>query len=92
MALEFEWDPGKAAANLSKHGVSFGEAEGVFADPLALEMPDPDHSEAEQRWITIGQSYRRRLLVVAFTEREDVIRIISVRVATRSEMERYEEG
>jgi uncharacterized DUF497 family protein len=46
MALEFEWDPGKAAGNLSKHGVSFGEAEGVFADPLALEMPDPDHSEA----------------------------------------------
>ena len=59
MALEFEWDPSKAAGNLSKHGVSFGEAEGVFADPLALEMPDPDHSEAERRWITIGQSYRR---------------------------------
>jgi len=92
MALEFEWDPGKAAENLAKHGVSFGEAEGVFADPLAIEMPDPDHSEGEERWIVIGRSYRQRVLVVAFTEREDVIRIISARLATRLETKSYEEG
>jgi hypothetical protein len=92
MPLEFEWDPGKAAENLAKHGVSFGEAEGVFADPLAIEMPDPDHSEREERWIVIGRSYRQRVLVVAFTEREDFIRIISARLATRLETKSYEEG
>jgi hypothetical protein len=92
MAMEFEWDPEKAAANLAKHGVSFGEAEGVFADPLALEMPDPDHAEDEERWIVIGESYRRRLLVVVFTERAESIRIISARLATRSETNGYERG
>lgn len=90
MALEFEWDPEKAAGNLSKHGVSFGEAEGVFADPLALQMPDPHHSSEEERWIAMGQSYRRRLLVVVFTERQERIRIISARLATRPEAMDYE--
>lgn len=89
--MEFEWDPEKAAENLSKHGVSFGEAEGVFADPLALEMPDPDHSNDEERWIVVGQSYRQRLLVVVFIERAEAIRIISARPATRSETNGYEE-
>jgi uncharacterized DUF497 family protein len=92
MALEFEWDPAKAGENLAIHGVSFGEAEGAFADPLSLEMPDPDHSSDEERWILIGQSYRRRLLVVVFTERGDSIRMISARLATRSEATGYEEG
>jgi len=89
--MEFEWDPEKAAENLSKHGVSFGEAEGVFSDPLALEMPDPDHSEGEERWIIIGESYRHRLLVVVFTERAETTRIISARPASRSEANSYEE-
>jgi uncharacterized DUF497 family protein len=61
MGPEFEWDPSKADDSLSTHGVSFGEAAGVFADPLALELPDPDHSEAEVRWVVIGHSYRQRL-------------------------------
>jgi hypothetical protein len=91
MALEFEWDPSKAGENLSDHGVSFGEAEGVFADPLALELADPDHSDEEARWIVLGHSYRERLLVVVFTERGEVIRIISARPATRGEMKGYEE-
>jgi uncharacterized DUF497 family protein len=92
VALEFEWDPAKAVENLSKHAVSFGEAQGVFADPLALEMPDPDHSQDEERWVVIGRSYRERLLVVAFTEREATIRIISARLATGAEVRAHEEG
>jgi hypothetical protein len=91
MALEFEWDATKAAENLSNHGVSFGEAEGVFADPLAVEMPDSDHSDAEDRWIMLGHSYQQRLVVVVFTERGRTIRIISARLATRSEQKDYEE-
>jgi hypothetical protein len=91
MPLRFEWDPEKAAQNLAKHDVSFPEAEGVFADPLALELPDRDHSDDEERWILIGESYRRRLLVVVFTEREEVVRLISARRATPAETKSYEE-
>jgi uncharacterized protein len=92
MSLEFEWDEDKARKNLKKHGVSFKEASTVFADPLALTIPDPVHSEDEDRYITLGESYRRRLLVVVSTERGDRIRIISARVATRRERKDYEEG
>jgi uncharacterized protein len=91
MVPEFEWDPTKAAENLAKHGVSFGEAESVFADPLAVEMLDPDHSEAEDRWLALSHSYRQRLLVVIFTERGTTVRIISARLATGSEQKSYEE-
>ena len=91
MGLEFEWDPSKADENLSTHGVSFGEAAGVFADPLALELADPDHSDEEIRWVAIGHSYRGRLLVVVFTERGEAIRIISARPANRGEKKSYEE-
>lgn len=91
MALEFEWDAAKAAGNLTQHGVSFAEAQGVFSDSLALEIPDPAHSDEEERWIAVGRSYRDRLLVVVFTERGEVIRLISARVATTSETRRYEE-
>ena len=91
MPIRFEWDPEKAAQNIVKHGVSFAEAEGVFADALALELADPDHSEVEERWIIIGRSYRERLLVVVFTEREESVRIISARSATRGETRHYEE-
>jgi uncharacterized protein len=74
--MNFEWDPRKARKNLRKHGVSFTEAGTVFGDDLASTVPDPDHSENEDRYITIGWSSRRRLLIVAHTDRGDRIRII----------------
>ncbi len=92
MSLEFEWDARKAKQNRKKHGVSFEEASTVFGDPLALTIPDPLHSEGEDRLITLGASSVRRLLVVVFTERADKIRIISARVANRRERKDYEEG
>ena len=87
---DFEWDPHKAESNLSKHGVSFGEAVTVFADPLALDRPDPDHSLHEEQFLCIGRSYVDRLLVVAYTERGHRIRIISARVAEPRERRSYE--
>ena len=92
MRLEFEWDEDKAKGNLKKHGVSFEEASSIFGDPLALTIPDPLHSEEEDRFITLGESHRRRLLVVVSTDRGDKVRIISARVATRRERKDYEEG
>ena len=67
--MNFEWDPRKADINLSKHGVSFTEAGPVFGDDLAITVPDPDHSANEDRFIAIGWSNRRRLLVVSYTDR-----------------------
>ena len=90
MCMEFEWDRNKAAANLSKHGVPFDEAKTIFDDPLYVDFYDPDHSYDEHRYIIIGQSQRGRLLVVSYTERENVIRLISARKATRREREAYE--
>ena len=89
--VEFEWDPKKAALNLRKHGISFDEAATVFGDLLGTTVPDPDHSLTENRYITIGMSNRRRLVMVAHTERRERIRIISARELTRSEREAYEE-
>ena len=89
--MEFEWDPKKAAKNLRKHGVSFNEAATVFGDSLGTTVPDPDHSLAEDRYITVGMSGRRRLVMVAHTERGERIRIISARELTRAEREAYEE-
>ncbi len=90
--MEFEWDEEKAAANLAKHGVSFEEAGTIFDDPLYVDFYDPDHSSEEHRYIIIGESRQRRLLVVSYTERGDVTRLISAREVTRSEREAYEEG
>lgn len=90
--MEFEWDARKAARNRSKHGVTFHEAATVFGDPLALTLPDPDHSEKEDRFITFGYSQEQRLLVVAHTDREERTRIISARKATSSERDIYEES
>jgi uncharacterized DUF497 family protein len=92
MSLGFEWDDEKAKQNLKKHRVSFDEASTVFGDPLALTIPDPLHSVEEDRFVTLGESHRRRLVVVVSTERGDKIRIISARVATRRERKDYEEG
>ena len=91
MSLQFTWDPQKAATNLRKHKVGFPEAATAFADPLSLTIPDPDHSVGEERFVLIGQSERRRLVVVAHVERGDLIRIISARRATRRERKTYEE-
>jgi len=91
LPVEFEWDPKKAAKNLRKHGVSFNEAATVFGDSLGTTVPDPDHSVAEDRYITVGMSNRRRLVMVAHTEREEWSRIISARELTRAEKEAYEE-
>ena len=91
MSLQFTWNPQKAAANLRKHGVGFPEAATAFADPLSLTIADPDHSVGEERFVLIGQSERRRLVVVAHVERGELIRIISARPATRRERNSYEE-
>jgi hypothetical protein len=90
--MAFEWDADKAAENLRTHDVSFEEAATVFFDPLSVTGADPDHSIGESRFITFGLSSSRRLLVVAHTEREDAIRLISAREATVGERKIYEEG
>lgn len=90
--MKFEWDENKAARNLSKHGVSFEEAQTVFDDPLYVDFYDPDHSEDEERYLIVGESNRGRLLILSYTEREDWIRLISAREVTRAEREVYEEG
>lgn len=91
MGLTFEWDEKKAERNLRKHRVSFEEASTVFSDPLSSTIPDPLHSEDEDRFVILGESHRCRLLVVVFTERADSIRIISARHASRRERKDYEE-
>ncbi len=88
----FEWDPKKATKNFRKHKVSFVEAATVFSDPFSATSVDPDHSEAENRLVIIGQSNRRRLLIVAFTERGDRVRVISARELTHLERKVYEEA
>ena len=92
----FEWDPEKAQSNLKKHAVTFEESATVFKDPNALSLFDPDHSENEDRWITLGLSEKTRLLVVihTFLEKNDgtvMIRIISSRKATKQELLTYGE-
>lgn len=90
--MELEWDPWKAEHNLRKHGVSFTEAATVLADPLSETAHDPAHSEDEDRYLTVGRSLERRLLIVAHTERGNHVRIISARELTRAERKVYEEG
>src|SRR2546421_13094011 len=92
MGLIFEWDPEKARRNIEKHGVTFEEASTVFGDPLSLTIADPLHSEDEERFVLIGESIRRRILVVVHTEHEGTIRIIGARVATGRERRSYAEG
>jgi len=92
MPLNFEWDENKARTNLVKHGVSFAEAATVFGDPLSLTIPDPAHSQREDRFIILGHSHQQRLLVVVHTDRGDNIRLISARRASRSERKNYEEN
>ena len=91
MKPKFEWDPEKAQKNLKKHEVSFDEASSVFDDPLFITLLDDEHSADEERYITIGISNKTRLLLVAHTERDNCIRIISARKATKNEETFYKE-
>ena len=90
--MDFEWDDAKAEANERKHGVSFAEAMTVLADPLSLTGFDPDHSDDEDRYITMGLSAAGRLLLVSHTDRGEKVRIISARKAGRRERRDYEDG
>ena len=87
--MRFQYDPGKAAANFKKHGVSFADAEGVLEDPLAVTIEDPD-AEGEQRFVAVGLGSAGELLVVVYSEREDECRLISARRATRKERKQHE--
>ena len=85
--IRFEWDPKKDARNQKKHGVSFEEAQSAFFDESAIEYPDPDHSEDEDRFILLGRSLLLRVLVVChcYRENDEVVRLISARKATPKE-------
>lgn len=89
MGLAFEWDSTKARTNAAKHGVTFEEASTVFGDVSSLTIPDPEHSQGEDREITIGLSHRANILVVVHTERGDNVHIISARRASQREREAY---
>lgn len=91
--MEFEWDQNKANNNQKKHGVSFSEASTVFGDPLELTISDPDHSQEEFRFLSLGRSALGNLLMVSYTERqESIIRIISARKTTKHEQKYYEQN
>lgn len=87
---EFEWDEDKAESNLKKHRVSFDEAATIFNDPNIATIPDPDHSEAEDRFVSVGRSFIARILTVIHTFRNTRIRLISARKATKAEKKNYE--
>lgn len=89
MSLQFEWDEAKALTNEQKHSVSFIEAMSVFEDEFTLVVFDAQHSFTEERWYIIGLSSFGRILVVVYTERNDVIRIISARKAEKYEEKEY---
>lgn len=88
-AVDYEWDPVKAAANLRKHGVSFADAALSLEDPLGRTMPDPDAS-GERRFVCLGSDPTGRLLVTIFSPRAKTARIISSRKASRAERRNYE--
>ena len=88
--MNYQWDPAKAKANVNKHGVEFADAVGVFEDPDAITSEDPD-SEGEQRLLSIGLDVLGRIIVVAYTYRDDDVRLISARKATKKEVKIYEE-
>jgi uncharacterized DUF497 family protein len=87
----FEWDDEKDTSNQKKHGVSFTEASAAFFDPFNIIISDPDHSIEEERFLLLGFA-KGAILVVSFTERSDVIRIISSRKANSKERRLYEQG
>lgn len=92
-SLKFEWDPVKASSNAKKHGISFEEAQTVFDDDYGRLIPDPDHSEDEERFILLGMSYTLKILTVVhcYRDNDGVIRIISARASTKNEERQYKE-
>ena len=91
MGVFFEWDRRKETTIRRKHGVSFDEAATVFSDTCSITIPDPDHSENEDRLILLGFCFKGNLLVVVHTDQNDKIRIISARRASRKEAHQYGE-
>lgn len=90
--MKFDWDDNKAARNKEKHaGVTFQEAATVFDDPYFVVLTDDDHSVGELRYWIIGESIEGRILLVVYTERGDLVRIISARQASKQEQEVYDE-
>ena len=91
--IKFDWDKNKATKNLVKHKVSFEEAQSVFDDDFARLIPDPDHSESEELFILLGLSYSLKVLVVVhcYKDKENMIRLISARKATKPESKIYKE-
>jgi len=87
---EFEWDEEKARSNLKKHDVSFDEAATIFNDPRIATISDPDHSQDEERYVSIGKSAIMSLLSVIHTYRKERTRLISARKATKAEKKIYE--
>ena len=87
--MRFDWDPKKAATNRRKHGVSFEEARTVFFDEEAMVYDDPDHSLTEERFLILGLSRQPRALIVVHCHREEGIRLISARPATKNEERTY---
>jgi len=94
MPIRLEWAARKERRNLQRHGVGFDEASTVFADTLSITIPDPEHSDDDERWVTMGFSHRQRMLVVVHTEDDarQIIRIISARPADADEPREYEES
>ena len=90
--MNFIWDAKKAVSNIKKHGISFEEASTVFLDTLSITGTDPDHSEAEERWITFGNSALSKFLVVSPKDSDETVRIISARLGTKFERNLYEKS
>jgi len=88
--MRYQWNRNKALTNLNKHGIDFADAVSVFSDELAISMFDPRF--AEERFIIIGMDVFSRILVIVYTLRDDEIRLISARKATRNERRQYQEG
>jgi len=90
--INFIWDKNKAKLNLVKHNLSFEEAATVFTDPLAFVFDDVEHTRKEQRALIIGHTSKNKVIIVSFTERNQHIRMISARKATKKEKQDYEEN
>jgi uncharacterized DUF497 family protein len=90
--IAFEWDQRKDSSNRRKHGVGFAEASTIFDDPLSITIPDPEHAIGEERFVIVGMSSKRTLLIVVHTIRGERIRLISARSATKHEKRNYEEA
>lgn len=95
--FEFEWDDEKAFSNFKKHGVSFKDAMQVFRDPLLMTRYDDEHSGFEERWVSLGRHFDGRIFVIVHTFVEvstatALVRLISVRPATKRERQQYEQG